>query len=118
MRRGYEKKRRRSVEAQAQAGSFLTGLRIGWKNWMDPTLEEQVEIVSGDWWPEWWGSSDEAGASPYDYAPPTIVGEKKRVLFLTSESRRTLHLKRRKADGRLQGLPGENEHAYIRNSGW
>jgi hypothetical protein len=87
LRRGYEKKRRRELkDAEAQAGSFLTGLRRGWKNWMDPTLEEQYENEVEDWWPEWWGGSDEVGKSPYDYSPAPVVGEKKRVLFLTSES--------------------------------
>jgi hypothetical protein len=86
LRRGYEKKRRRElVDAQAQAGSFLAGLGAGWRNWMDPTLDEGGESEVVDWWPEWWGGSDEVGASPYDYTPPPVVGEKKRVLFLTSK---------------------------------
>lgn len=76
------------MDAKAQAGSFVTGLSIWWRKWMDPTMEAQEETVVGDWWPEWWGGSDEFGKSPYDYTPPLLVGEKKRVLFLTSESGR------------------------------
>lgn len=77
------------MNAEAQAGSFVNGLRMGWKNWMNPTLEEQAQMEVGDWWPEWWGGSDKVGKSPYDYAPPPVVGAKKRVLFLTSELRIT-----------------------------
>ena len=52
---------------------------------MNPTLEEQYENEVVDWWPEWWGGSDEVGKSPYDYTPAPVAGEKKRVLFLTSK---------------------------------
>jgi hypothetical protein len=37
-------------------------------------------------WPQWWGNSDEVGASPFDHVPtPLKQGEsKRRVMFLTS----------------------------------
>jgi hypothetical protein len=86
LRRGYEKKRRRELlGAQERPGSFsyLTGMGMG-MGWT--TTEAQAQGDFGDWWPSWWGGRDEVGKSPYDYtAPPLISGEKKRVLFLTSE---------------------------------
>jgi len=95
LRRGYAKKRRRELmDAQAQAGTLLTGLSLWWRNWMDPTQDAQEEKGVSDWWPEWWGGSDEVGKSPYDYTPPMVTGEKKRVLFLTS----TLGLVQRDCD--------------------
>lgn len=108
LRRGYEKKRRRELSGgQERTGSFSYLM-----NWMDSTTEAQAQSEVGDWWPNWWGGSDEVGKSPYDYTPPVISGEKKRVLFLTSEYICFVVVG---ADGRLQGLLGTNEHPHVRD---
>jgi hypothetical protein len=36
-------------------------------------------------WPLWWGSSEHA-KSPFDFVAPPLVGQKRRVLFLTGAS--------------------------------
>ncbi len=51
-----------------------------------PERREELEDA-GDVWPEWWGNMDEVGRSPFDHAPGPVEGERRRVLFLTGESR-------------------------------
>lgn len=81
MRKGYEKKRRKELEGYVGHGWMVPF-------WPTPDRDFDegafLEDVTG-WWPEWWGSSDQVGASPYDHAPAHGQGEKKRLLFLTSE---------------------------------
>lgn len=82
MRLGYEKKRRKEIE-----GRTIRGLPIPF--WPTPDRDHHEELFVEDvhsWWPEWWGSRDDVGPSPYDHVPTPIHGEKKRLLFLTSKS--------------------------------
>jgi hypothetical protein len=89
LRRGYEKKRRRELwEKKRETGSYVPILPDGGQmDWLDED-EERLQEEMVDWWPSWWGSSDVGGRSPYDHTPKAVAGgtEKKRVLFLTSES--------------------------------
>jgi hypothetical protein len=62
-----------------------------WRSRMATRQEEGSELArravvgeGEDAWPVWWGSSDATGPSPFDHAPPPLVGAKKRVLFLTA----------------------------------
>lgn len=85
---GYSKKRRRELlEDRNPNGAAL-------RLWPSPdgpewseTDEATLSAGARQHWPAWWGSTDDVGASPYDHVPVPANGEKKRLLFLTSESR-------------------------------
>lgn len=82
MRKGYEKKRRKELDDNLGKGWVIPF-------WPTPDRDHDesgfLKDVQG-WWPEWWGSRDEVGPSPYDHVPAVAArGEKKRLLFLTSE---------------------------------
>lgn len=80
LRKGYEKKRRK--ELGRRTGPFLPIMPTPDNYYSEDALYAEVE----DHWPEWWGSSDIAGPSPFDHTPVISKGEKKRLLFLTSKS--------------------------------
>jgi len=86
LRRGYEKKRRRELWHQKrEGGSYMPILpSAGQMDWRQDD-EERLKQEIVDWWPAWWGNSDVGGESPYDHTPGPVKGDKKRVLFLTSE---------------------------------
>lgn len=77
MRTGYAKKRRKELEARMGSGWILPF-------WPTPDVDYDEQAVQG-WWPAWWGNRDEVGPSPYDHVPASAHGERKRLLFLTSE---------------------------------
>lgn len=87
LRREYAKKRRREAQQQREwQGAALPLLPSPdgpeWSEEDEASLIQEANLH----WPTWWGNKDVVGASPYDHRPRASVGEKKRVLFLTSES--------------------------------
>jgi len=84
LRREYEKKRRREILTERK----LIKRDIGSEEVREWSLNDEVglkEEVEG-YWPDWWGSKDDKGRSPWDHVPGKLEGGKKRVLFLTGMS--------------------------------
>jgi hypothetical protein len=103
----YEKKRRREIVAERKV------VKRGMEEW---GLENEVRLLDDvkGFWPDWWGSQTLHGVSPWDYTPGRLLGQKKRVLFLTGK----LYLSRvdrihRAEVIRLCGLPREDEYPHI-----
>jgi hypothetical protein len=120
IREEHELRRRKEIVlGRSEHGNVRRGLKemergdmgnIAW------TLEEEVQLGEEvkDVWPEWWGSADVVGRSPYDHIPQ--IEGRRRILFLTGEWARTVDwTEGLLLNGRLQGLPGANEHAHVRN---
>ena len=88
VRRVYEKRRRKELQdvMNEQRRLLPRSERSvedrGWSLQTEVDLAKEVE----DHWPDWWGSSDLVGRSPWDHVPvPVPEAQRKRVLFLTGE---------------------------------
>jgi hypothetical protein len=82
-RRSYEEQRRVNITA-ARLAERRSPRHAGSKDlyW---TLEDEVVLQeeARDVWPDWWGSTDEVGPSPFDFQPQ--IHGTRRILFLTGK---------------------------------
>jgi hypothetical protein len=109
----YEKKRRREIQLERPSTGLLSRLsrksadeRLSWDVDVGRRVKEEVLDV----WPVWWGQKDLVGVSPWDHIPEPMIGNRRRVLFLTGEFA-SLNITKL----RIRGLSGEDEYTYIRD---